>query len=90
MVCYLRQYLPPLPSHQHGRRPSVEYDKVQMGTTFAGIWIDWMTVVGVDASMSTDEAIVDIGFNCDASSISTSPPSTFSSSSISKDDVSVE
>jgi len=44
-----------------------------------------MIAVDVDAGVLTDEMILDIGFNCDASSIL-----TFSSSSVSKHDVSVK
>jgi len=45
-----------------------------------------MVAVDVDASASTEEVIAEIGFNCDVTSISTSPSastSTFSSSSVS-------
>jgi len=47
------------------------------------IKFNWMIAMSVDASVVTDEVILDIGFNCDASPISTL-------SSVSKYDVSVE
>ena len=84
MMCHLRRYLPlPLPRHQHCRRLNLSTMRWRWGY----ICWHWMIAVDIDASVWTNEVIVDIGFNCIASSISTS---SSSSVSVSKYNVSVE